>query len=185
MSVSKLTTQLSKMIKVIGLITALCFATSAYAVVPQKGGTYFTQHNIFFEKGRHVTTNYSRGDLLPVNTKVKVIKIGSKKMTIKSKYGVVTLVNAKKHTKKTMEEVADRFLGLTPTKNSSKFSKDITYGEMRLGMTKKQVIMARGYPPAHKTYSTDSDRWVYWTSKFVQRSIIFENNRLVRGRGLR
>ena len=185
MSFQKLTTWLLKTITVLGLLLTLCFTTTASAVVPQKGGSYFTKHNIFFEKGRHVTTNYSRGDLLPINTKVTIVKISSKRMTLESEYGVVTLVNAKKHTRKTMEEIADRFLSLTPRKLKGRFAKDITYGEMRLGMSKKQVIMARGYPPAHKTYSTESDRWTYWTSKFVQRSIIFENNRLVRGRGLR
>ena len=185
MSFIKLTSLLSKTIKITGLITALFFATSALAVVPQEGGSYFTKHNIFFEKGRHVTTNYSRGDLLPINTQVKVIKISSKKMIIDSKYGRVTLINAKKHTKLSMEEVADRFLSNQPRKVSGKFAKDIQYGEMRIGMSKKQVIMARGYPPAHKTYSTDSDRWTYWSSKFVQRTVVFENNRLVRGRGLR
>lgn len=167
------------------VLLALCFATASFAVIPQEGGTYFTKHNIFFEKGRHVTTNYSRGDLLPVNTKVTVVKIGSRKMVIDSKYGRVTLKNVKKHTKKTMEDVADRFLSTQPRKVSGRFAKDIQYGELRLGMTKRQAIITRGYPPAHKTYSTEADRWTYWTSKFVHRSLIFENNRLVRGRGLR
>jgi hypothetical protein len=68
---------------------------------------------------------------------------------------------------------------------ASRFAKDLKFGEMRLVMTKHQIIKARGYPPAHKKFSTEANRWAYWSSKFVPMSLIFENGKLVQGRGLR
>lgn len=35
-------------------------------------------------------------------------------------------------------------------------------GKVALGMTKEQVIVALGYPPAHATPSTDAPEWKYW-----------------------
>lgn len=60
----------------------------------------------------------------------------------------------------------------------------IENGVMRIGMTKEQVIMARGYPPAHETPSLDLDTWKYWSSRLVTQSIVFANEVLVRGRGI-
>ena len=60
----------------------------------------------------------------------------------------------------------------------------IKNGVLKIGMTKAQVIMARGYPPAHETPSLDLDTWKYWSSRFVTQSIVFENGVLDRGRGI-
>ena len=51
------------------------FSTKAFAVVPEIDKSYFTKHNFMFEKGRHVTTNYWRGELVPINSKVNVLAI--------------------------------------------------------------------------------------------------------------
>ena len=166
-------------------LSLIFFSLTATAAIPVEGKTYFTQHNLMYEKNRHVTTNYWRGELLPINSKVDVLKIGRKKMTLKYKGQVITILNVPKHTKKSTIEIAERMLSTSPVKVSGKFAKSIKFGEMRLGMTKKQVLQARGYPPGHKTISIESDVWTYWSSKFVQRRLIFENNRLTQGRGLR
>ena len=57
-------------------------------------------------------------------------------------------------------------------------------GDMRKGMTKELVLLARGHPPAHETPSIEGDRWVYWSSRFVKLTIVFVNGRLSEGRGL-
>ena len=58
----------------------------------------------------------------------------------------------------------------------------IESGEVLKGMTKEQVLLARGYPPAHQTPSTDEDRWKFWSSRFVTEEIFFSNGRVVAGR---
>lgn len=155
------------------------------AAQPVVGKSYYTAYNLMFEKGRHITTNYWRGELLPINSLVKVVSISKKKMVLDYKGFEIAVVNVPKHTKKTIEEVADKLLSTSQVSLGKRFAKDIKYGEMRLGMTKSEVIKTRGYPPAHQTYSTESDRWTYWSSRFVQMSLVFENGKLTRGRGLR
>jgi len=167
------------------LISLSLYTSHSFAEVPQVGGTYFTKYNFKFEKGRHVTTNYWRGELVPVNSKIEVVSFDAKKMDILVNGQQVRILNVKKHSQKTMEEVADNLLSRSPVSVAGKFSKDVLGGQLRLGMTKAEAIMTRGYPPAHKTYSTEADRWTYWSSRFIQMSILFENNRLTKGRGLR
>ncbi|MFT5611312.1 MAG: hypothetical protein ACI9LU_001814 [Polaribacter sp.] len=169
------------------VFTALLFSFSSlsHPANPEVGKTYYTAHNLMFEKGRHSATNYWRGEMLAVNSEVKVEKIGKKKITVSWKGQEITFINVPKHTKISMQELADRMLSNSEVSLGSGFAKDIKFGEMRLGMTKDQVIKTRGYPPAHKTFSTEADRWTYWSSKFVQMSLIFENGKLVQGRGLR
>lgn len=174
--------------KSLGLLTilfAISFSMTANAARIEVGKTYFTKYNFMFEKGRHVTTNYWRGDFMPINSQVTVVSIGKKKMVLSARGQDVTILNVAKHSKKSMLEVADLMLSDEPVLVGGPFAKEVKFGELRIGMNKSDAIKARGYPPAHKTYSTDSDRWIYWSSRFVQQTIIFENNRLVEGRGLR
>ena len=175
----------AKALPIVFAVLLFSFNTLSHAATPEVGKTYYTAHNLMFEKDRHTATNYWRGEMLPVNSMVKVEKIGKKKMTVSWKGQKITFINVPKHTKISMQELGDRMLSDKEVSLGSRFAKDIKFGEMRLGMTKDQVIKARGYPPAHKTFSTEADRWTYWSSKFVQMSLIFENGKLVQGRGLR
>ena len=166
-------------------LSLLFFSLTSSAAIPVEGQTYFTKHNFMFEKKRHLTTNYWRGELVPINSQVEVVSIDKKTMVLKYEGRKITVLNVVKHTRKNIEEIADRMLSTTPVNTSGSYAKSMKFGEIRLGMTKDQVIKTRGYPPTHKTISTESDVWIYWSSRFVQRSLVFENNRLTQGRGLR
>ena len=63
-------------------------------------------------------------------------------------------------------------------------ARQILGGILRIGMTKDQVLLTRGYPPFHETPGLESDRWVYWSSRFVKLTLVFDNGRLQLGRGL-
>lgn len=167
------------------IFSSFLILAGANAAEPEVGKSYYTQHGFFHEKGKHITTNYGRGLFLPANSQVQVKSIKGKRMVLDYKGQEITIENAEKYTNKSITEVGDRMLSNTPVAIGGQFAKDISLGVMRLGMTKNEVIQARGYPPAHKTPSTDYDTWVYWSSRFVQLSLVFENGRLAQGRGLR
>lgn len=38
----------------------------------------------------------------------------------------------------------------------------IAAGKVAIGMTREQVLVAAGYPPAHQTPSTEAAQWKYW-----------------------
>ena len=51
-------------------------------IKPVIGGTYFTRYNFWYESREHVTTNYSRGVFVPINTRVKLISSNARRMRL-------------------------------------------------------------------------------------------------------
>jgi hypothetical protein len=158
-------------------------------VQPAAGQDYFTRFTFHVEKSTYVTTNYSRGDIVPINTPVKLVSLSGSKIVLKriDTGAELKVDNVEKYSKKSVAEVARLMLAAEKTpieKLPTELANDIRQGEMRRGMTKELVLMARGYPPAHETPSLDGDRWVFWSSRFVKQTIVFRNGRLVEGRNL-
>lgn len=157
--------------------------------IPQAGKEYYLRHCIWYENGTHDTTNYTRGALLPINTKVTLVEFsdGMVSIRVNSTGEIVKIRNRDKYTKKSMNAIARNMLSASEVslKSVSKeFAEAIRNGEMKLGMTKQEVLMARGWRPAHKTSSLDQNTWVYWTSRFVTFTIVFKDGKLAEGRGL-
>ena len=151
------------------------------------GGEYFTRHGLRQEKNRWRSTNYGRGTLVPINTKVRVDDITSStiRLTIVASGKPLKLSNIEKYTGGGTDVLAERTLSTEPTDLSGfEFQKDIRVGRLRLGMTKEEAILARGYPPVHRTYSTEDDRWVYQQNRFVTQTILFADGKLIEGRDL-
>ena len=157
-------------------------------IKPVVGKQYFTRYNLWYERSKSATTNYSRGNLLPINSKVTLESIGEKKMVLGLESGEsVTVVLVKKFSQRPLEEIAVELLAgkeIPISRLGKELSRSISQGTMRLGMTREQVLMTRGYPPRHKTPSLDNDRWVYWSSRFVYRTLVFKDGLLVQGRGI-
>lgn len=171
----------------IGTTSVVIADTLPEQVTPVEGKTYFTRYNFWVEKERHVTTNYSRGEMIPINTRATVESIGSKKMILNIDGRRITVVNVRKHTQRDTAEIASEMLSpisINMADIPESIRGDVKSGILRLGMTKEQALMTRGYPPRHKTPTIKASTWVYWSSKFVQLTIVFENGKISRGRGL-
>ena len=158
-------------------------------VVPVAGQNYFTRYSLHEEDGKYISTNYARGTLVPINTPVTLVALKKSKFVLKrlDTGAEITVENADKYTRKNAQEFAGLLLSSEKTpldKLPAKVAEAVANGEMRKGMTKELVLLTRGYPPAHVTPSTDSDRWVYWSSRFVQQTIVFADGRLSEGRGI-
>jgi hypothetical protein len=151
------------------------------------GNDYFLRCTIHLEKSNYVMTNYSRGVAIAINTPVKLVAMRGDKISVKQvdTGREFTIENISKYTGKPLAGVARIMLSAEKTpleKLPLDLANAIRSGEMRKGMNKEQVLMARGYPPAHETASVESDRWVYWSSRFIKQTIVFTNDRLVEGR---
>ncbi|TVQ29155.1 MAG: hypothetical protein EA370_15645 [Wenzhouxiangella sp.] len=163
-------------------------------ISPQEGGTYFTRMTFHHEKDVHQATNFSRGAVWPINTEVRLVsktdrRHGRMVLERVDNGHRVTIQNVPRHTDLNIDELAARMLADEPTP-IERFSEDvqraIRAGDLRMGMTKEQALMARGYPPTvHTAFPMDSDTWVYQENRFAQRTIVFEDGRIVEGRGLR
>jgi len=156
-------------------------------ITPETGKEYYTRYNFYYERNKHNTTNYARGILVPVNTKVTLTSISAKKIKLEINGQPITFVNAKKFTRRDTDVIASELLSSTEiplSKANPKFLADLKTGILRLGMTKEEVLITRGYPPRHKTPSNESNRWVYWINKFVKLTLVFDNDKLTQGRGV-
>lgn len=158
-------------------------------IKPEAGKKYFLRSTLHYERGTHLATNYSRGTLLPINTEVELISIRGDEAKIRrlDTDEAVTIENVPKFTLISTDELLARMLAdqKTPVDElPEKYARAIKSGMLRLGMTRELALMARGYPPAHETPSTDGDIWKYWSSRFIVQTIVFEGDRLVDGRGI-
>lgn len=157
---------------------------------PVAGKDYFLRSTMHFEDGKYKGTNYARGVLVPINTPVKIETIKGNVITLRrtDTGEILKIENVDKYTRKNVNELARTLFAdlKTPIDElPAELAASIRNGDMRKGMTKEQVLMARGYPPAHETISTDSDRWVFWSSRFVKQTIVFNTDgRLIEGRGI-
>jgi hypothetical protein len=165
------------------------FETIKEDPAPETGKQYYMRHNIMYEEGSHATTNYWRGALLPVNTKVTLLSLGRGGMLLQvDGSGEKVRIEYSKHGRRPMPVVAKNMLSARPVpieKFDAETQGNIKSGNVTLGMTKEQVVIARGYPPAHKTPSIDGDKWQYWSSRYVIYTYVFKNGILTEGRGLR
>jgi hypothetical protein len=156
---------------------------------PAVGQEYFTRYTFRYEDDTWPTTNYARGATVPINTKVVLVTLGKNSFTIKFVDSGATLKieNVEKHSKRSTLQVAREMLAAKPTaidKYGKEMEDAIRAGTLRLGMTKTQVFLARGYPPGHETPSLDGDRWKFWSNRFGYLTLVFNDGILTEGRGL-
>lgn len=142
----------------------------------------YTQVSMWTEKGVVIATNYSRGELIPINSKVIIEATSSNTITFKYDDRKFVINNIPKYTKVDINALWERTFGknkVNLSKFSSNIQKDILAGRSVIGMTKKQVLMSRGYPPAHQTLSLENDSWKYWENRFNTIVYQFKNDKLV------
>lgn len=147
-----------------------------------QGQRLYTQQTFQYEKGRYRTTNYRKGTLVPVNTLVEVLEVGSGSAVLLLPDGErVVVENIEKHTGASLEEVLRKMLSNTKvdlTPFSSLERKHIGAGTVAPGMSKRAVVVAIGYPPKHETPTSKMNSWRYWSSKFNTFVVNFENDKV-------
>lgn len=165
-------------------------ALSLPAAFSPAGKHYYTRVNIWYERpDRIYSTNYHKGSILPVGTKVRIIDYGEKAITFadEGKPQTYTLLFMKKHSRLTPEEFFERhFSEDDVTAEGGPFSRfteaeqaNIKAGTVTPGMSPPAVVMAYGYPPSHRTPNLDAAAWVYLLNRFMSFKIVFADNKVV------
>lgn len=179
---------MSKFVRLLGLaalaaIVVGCASSAPKEVQANVGKTYYTQVTFWTYKGEHETTNYGVTQRVPINTQVRINDVGGNvvELTLVDSGREVVLINQEKYTLKGIGPIFDRYFGESRV-DLARFDgatrEAIEDGEIQTGMTKDAVLLARGYPPAHETPSTDSDSWKYWKSRYDTMVVEFENGRV-------
>ncbi|QPK62196.1 hypothetical protein IVG45_15210 [Methylomonas sp. LL1] len=149
----------------------------------QPAQIYYTQFSLFQEKDSFRTTNYRKGQLIPINTAVTLQSMESDEAKLKlvDNGRPLTIENVAKFTKDDMQTAFNKIAG--PNKvDLSRFSADerdaIQAGQVRQGMSKKAVLAAIGYPPQHETPSLEGNTWTYWSNLFNKFIVKFKNDKV-------
>lgn len=168
----------------------LSYIPSVYAEKDVVGKTFYTTANIWYENPERIySTNYHRGAIIPVGTKVTIKEIDNDEIRLVDERGMgFTVVYLQKHSapNTTIWNYFDQYFSEeNPMRKGGPFEKftekeknNIKIGEIEEGMSKPAVLMSYGYPPTHRTPSLESDVWVYWTSRMMKRTVYFKDGKV-------
>ncbi|MEW5802672.1 MAG: hypothetical protein AB1847_11290 [bacterium] len=168
--------------------TDLAGESNAVSTNPE-GRTYYTKVNIWYEDpSRIFSTNYHKGNIIPVGTQVKIrsFRMDQIQFTDESEATVYTLIYMSKYSQVTMKELFDQYFSegnvMAEGGEFTKFTKEeqdnIKMGTIAEGMCREAVLMAYGYPPKHRTPSLSNNMWTYWNNRFDTVVITFQDDRV-------
>jgi outer membrane protein assembly factor BamE (lipoprotein component of BamABCDE complex) len=154
---------------------------------PLAGQFRYTCCNLHYEKDVVTDANYQKGTLVPFGTRVQIIDV--RKNTVKFKAeGHPALTWQLRFGRKelTMDQALDRlFVADDPhakitKKTPEKTRSLIQQSGVEPGMTRDQVLMSLGYPPAHRTPALDGPTWTYWQNRVVTFQVHFSGDKVER-----
>lgn len=150
----------------------------------------YTAYNLWFEKPmKMLAINYRRGTMLPAGTEVLSVDIGG----LGSRKPFVTLTTVsgggtygiylrpKFHPGLSIEQFMERLVTNQPLEELMQGMTEleidaIRNGKLVVGMSKQAVLIARGYPPSHRTPSIDANAWLYWENRFRKKLVHFDKD---------
>jgi hypothetical protein len=153
---------------------------------PLTGTTRYLCCNLYYLKPRVTDVAWQVGTKVPFGTRVHVDRVrrdsidftpeGHPTLTVEYKFGERTTP---------FDVYLDRLLvDRDPRgklrKVAPKRVTAIEQGLIEPGMTKEQVLMARGLPPAHRTPSLDSPTWTYWQNRWDSLVVYFVGDKVDR-----
>jgi hypothetical protein len=125
------------------------------------------------------------GPMLTAGTRVEVVKIGSSAVAFRPVDSQAVYTVSFSYGRKQLTPT-QYFRNILLTSNpmdsiqdvSRRIADAIRDGQLIQGMTKQQALMARSYPPAHRTPSLEADEWIYYeTPGFVDR-VVFSDGKI-------
>lgn len=172
-------------VAVLAILLGACAAVkTGKSPIPEvEGKTVYTQLNFWVVEGEHETTNYHMGSMIPVNSEVRIADTTASTITgeVIDSGRRFTIINVAEYSKEDIEGIYNRYFDSEP-RNVGRFSaaerEAIKAGDIEKGMSKDAVLVARGYPPAHRTASTEMNSWRYWKGRHDTMVVRFDNDRV-------
>ena len=172
---------------------------------PLTGESRYLCCNMHYEKPEISDVNYLRGTTIPFGTRVQILEV--RRNTVKFQaagHPPIELVLKYGKDQLSMDQYLSRIFvtedprlqlrpappppakgrkgskAPRPAEKAPEVEKLIETGTVEPGMTREQVLMAIGYPPAHRTPSLDSPTWVYWQNRWATMEVVFDGNKVAR-----
>jgi len=169
----------------VGLVLAACHPPVSPEVLREwQTRSLYTCCNLHYEGTEINDANYFVGSTLPFGSPATVEKMTNDSITFHAGSTVLTLVHSFGRDQESSQQFFSKILVDTdPHIRFATFTKmaqaAIQDGRVERGMTKEQVIMSLGYPPTHRTASTDLNSWTYWYNRWVTYTVTFNDKGLV------
>ena len=175
-------------------MTRLVFALATFALVsgctqsnlpsPFDGQVRYLCCNLHYEKPTIADVNFQQGTMVPLGSRVTITKVRGHEVTFETP-GFPPLTVALKYGRRelAMDTFVNRLLverdPKAKLKNLPKKTRElIEAGQVEKGMTRDQVLMSLGYPPAHRTPSLESPQWTYWQNRWQSFVVDFDGGRV-------
>lgn len=141
----------------------------------------YTQTNLHPDDARNrlYSINYQQAGFIPRCTEVTFVDVSAKKLIFKAEGQQYQYLYHK--ASGSFDDNIQKYFAPSCKKSAlSKLNaidkKGLKSGKVYKGMTKAGVILAIGYPPVHKTPTTEGKVWKYWTNRFNTFNVIFDDN---------
>lgn len=163
----------------------------APAVPPQQqipglasAGKVFTQTNLRPNDRKSVlyAANFLQDGLIPVCSEVTLVSLNAKVLVFKvnATGREYQYVNHKSATEGFTQNLAKYFGPACPRKDIDSLTRQereqLRIGQVAIGMRKRAVTLAIGYPPSRTTPSLDATNWRYWTNRANSFIVVFGAN---------
>jgi hypothetical protein len=147
--------------------------------------------NLHYDKHEITDINYLRGKVIPFGSRVQILAVGKDRVEFEAAgQPPITLVLQYGAERMSMDQYLDRmFLVDDPYARLPKLPQDVEKarevdrvrrmveeGTISVGMTRAEVLMAIGYPPAHRTPSLDASPWRYWVGPSDTFDVYFDGD---------
>jgi len=162
-----------------------CSSSSPKALAdPRVGHAFYLCCNLHYDKPEITDANYTGGSLIPFATRAEILKVTRQSVQFKPA-GHEPLTLEYKHGSKSVpfSEYLDRLFvtddpRLKLRKVNAKQVKLMESGTVAPGMSKDQVLMTLGYPPADRTPSLEASAWTYDASPSQTFTVSFDGGKV-------
>ena len=134
------------------------------------------------EQARLYAVNFQREGLIPLCSAVELLDLDSDRLLFRNTATGKTYqyVNHQAAAEPFPAHLA-RYFGTNCERDSIDAMPEIdrqgvAQGVALVGMSKRGVVLAMGYPPRHVNPSLDSNRWSYWRHRFNRVAIVFDQS---------
>jgi len=173
----------------VGLLAAGCTRT----VIPEEVlqlpeyTPVYTSYNLWAnENGEIPSANVQKGTIIPFGTEITFVNANEDEINFKRAADGKTfkLIYDKQRNIIPIETFIKRLFVLDNEEMLTAGIRPVIYekikrGVVEKGMTRNEVLLAFGPPPAMRTPSEAVDTWTYWTDYGITKKIVFFGNRVV------
>ena len=177
----------------VSLFSLILFTGCARTVIPEEVlqlpeyTPVYTSYNLWAnEKSEIPSGNIQKGTVIPFGTEITFLNANEDEINFKrvSDGKVFKIVYDKNKNIIPIEMFIKRLFvfdngevlaaGIRPV-----IYEKIKRGIVEKGMTRNEVLLAFGPPPAMRTPSESVDTWTYWTDNGVSKKVVFFGNRVI------